>query len=130
MQNGLYRHYKNGNLYRLLFTAAWQVSDNGASGEAAQKELKNNDDVYVYVYNSISSPSIGAGVVAPWDDRYLLLTSKWSGNLNPGRGDLVAIYVAIYEEGRLASRSLSEFNSTVEYEGATVQRFQRYQRVE
>lgn len=58
-----------------------------------------------------------------------LLTARWSGNDGSvGHGMQIVIYVALYDDGRVAARPLNEFEERVTVDGfrsTDVPRFER-----
>ena len=111
-----YKHYKNGKTYRRLFVATWRQEHHGS--------LSNDDKVYVSIHGSISNPHLGADLRPHWNDDYAVVIARWSGNAEPIYGEKIVIYVAAYDEGRIAVRLLSEFEDEIEWEGKKVCRFQ------
>ncbi len=116
MDLGTFKHYKNGKNYRGLFLAIWRQEHQGP--------LTNDDKVYVTIHAAFSNPHLGAGLQPHWHDNHAIVTARWSGNAEPKYGDKVMIYVAAYDEGRIAVRLLSEFEDEIEWEGKKVRRFQ------
>lgn len=124
MDYGTFRHYKNGKNYRPLFLATWQMSHGSDLAKLKDSKLSNNDEIFVAIHGSISGPHLGASLSPHWNSDYDVVKALWSGNAEPKFGDKVIVYVAIYDEGRIAVRLLSEFEDEIEWEGKKVRRFQ------
>lgn len=106
IEPGLYKHYK-GKLYRVLFVAPWW---------SGQDQLKPNDPLDVVVRDD----AVGVQFL---DDNNVVFTARWSGNdfARLDRGEPIVIYVALYDDGRVAARLLNEFEEIVD----GVPRFER-----
>ena len=98
---GLYRHYKNHKLYRVLFTAEWAVRY--FPGEDAL--------LHVYVANDRFRVAPAPTVIPPG----ALFSARWSGNSTTAYiGEPIVIYVALYDDGRVAARPLAEFTTEIQ----------------
>jgi hypothetical protein len=100
IESGLFRHYK-GNLYRVLFIAPWW---------SGQDQLKADDRLDVVAYDD----SVGVR----WHDtsNSTIFEARWSGNdfIRLDVDDPIVIYVALYDDGRVAARPLKEFEESVD----------------
>lgn len=110
VEPGLYQHYK-GRLYRVLFVAPFW-------GHGTYGLLP--DDL-LFVCSGVDN----IGVRLASDTAFM--TAKWSGNGSELTSDgPVVIYVALYDEGRVAARPLKEFVENVDAApGVREQRFKR-----
>lgn len=117
-RSGLYRHYKNGQLYRFLFVCHMSLS------------ATPRDDEPLKVFSQDDFLFLGK----PGECSTCLFEARWSGNprvvlTGPSDEDYgsrlfpIAIYVAIYDNGRIAARPLAEFEEQVEHAGKKVPRF-------
>ena len=99
IEPGLYRHYK-GKLYRVLFVAPWW---------SGQDQLKADDVLDVVVRDG--------DVGVQWLDgsNNTIFEARWSGNdfIRLDVDEPIVIYVALYDEGRVAARPLKEFEERV-----------------
>jgi hypothetical protein len=113
IEPGLFRHYKN-KLYRVLFVAPWW---------SGQDQLKADDVLDVVAYDD----SVGVR----WHDagNSTIFEAQWSGNdfIRLDVDEPIVIYVALYDEGRVAARPLKEFEGRVGLDGFSpdVARFER-----
>ncbi len=100
IEPGLYKHYKNKKRYRVLFVAPWR------SGQDQLKPDDLLDVVFTFGYTGIR-----------WHDaaNSVLFTARWSGNdfARLDVDDPIVIYVALYDEGRVAARRLDEFEEHI-----------------
>lgn len=96
---GVYKH--KGNLYRVLFDARWRSA----------LPPTENGDVLVGCETD-GWPEAFAGA-AHSDSAFL--TVKWSGNnTSVEHLDTVVIYVALYGDGRVSARTVTEFEEMVQ----------------
>jgi len=114
IEPGLYKHYKNQKLYRVLFVAEW-------NGQDAAPLLVPDEPIEVH-----ASEDHGVYACRLSNDKELL-TAKWSGNTGVlHNNEPVVIYVALYDDGRVAARSLQEFEERVDMMGGgSLPRFAR-----
>lgn len=104
---GLYRHYKNQQLYRVLFVTTWGDTRAPVEDGPVSVAIETPENLHVGVF-PFHTEVIGA---------------RWSGNLPFVKyGDRIVIYVALYEEGRVAARPESEFEATI---NGSLRRFAR-----
>lgn len=124
-RRGIYRHYKNKKTYRLLFVAAWR------SGTCS--DLRESEGLYARVHHtSISCDVAVVRSIGLLESCLLLFTAKWSGNGSTVKdGERLAVYVGLYDEGRVSVRPLDEFEATVDLyaDGDSVVTGPRFERV-
>ena len=105
LRPGVYRHYK-GNLYRVLFAPPWWGT--------RVKPLKADDVVHVAAYDD----TIG---LLDQSAPHVFMTALWSGNGATllDNNEPIVIYVALYDNGRVAARTLAEFAEFGTFDGGS-----------
>lgn len=120
---GLYKHYKNQKLYRVLFTAGWDGQPPNENEETYVVCDRDNETL-CFVHRR------GQKKGGPYA---MLFYARWSGNDSKvAPREQIVIYVALYNEGRVAARPLKEFEERVDvpcadnpHETHDVPRFER-----
>jgi hypothetical protein len=112
---GLYRHYK-GKSYRVLFVAPWW--------SGLDDTLQPDQLIHVTSNEYAAGEGLdGVGLVTSATE-LSFLTVKWSGNNGTVRlEECVVIYVALYAAGRVAARTVAEFEEGIKETGG--RRFER-----
>lgn len=104
IEPGLFCHYKSTEaapkLYRVLFVAYWRGPEPAMDGVV---------HVVVGGLRHDASLSVEVHCTAEEDGDFPLFDARWSGNNTDVNIEPVVIYVALYDDGRVAARPLKEF---------------------
>lgn len=119
IEPGVFKHYKKGFLYRVLFVATWAHQSEWLVSDAdllvAMVSVTGQQTVIVQ-----RAPETNGGAFrgAP------MFAAKWSGNDGHlGSMDPLVVYVGLYGHGRVSVRALKEFEENVKETGGP--RFER-----
>lgn len=121
IEPGVYEHYKSTpaapKRYRVLFVARW-YDGNYNIGEPFTPGIDGPVSICMAGGLKVFPHSNG-------DSGFL--EARWSGNsTSVVHEEPVVIYVALYDDGRVAARTLREFEERVDLMGgASVRRFER-----
>lgn len=103
---GVYKHYKAGRLYRVLFVATWAHSEEWIVSDADLLTFVSGPAIFVQ-----RAPETTGGYFRGTP----LVGVKWSGNDGHLHAhNRLVVYVGLYGQGRVSARTLKEFEENVD----------------